>query len=468
MNATLSTTWSRFLGLRFFYAGVVVFFVLISVQYSAKIWDEESHNRSAFLRWRSQILELDQGVNIWERHNYPNPPIMVMLLMPLVALPPIVGSLIWFYLKVGMALAAIFMTFRLVETPGQPWPVWAKAVATLLSLRPIVGDLTHGNVNILILLLCVGALVGYQRRRGNIAGLCLALAIACKVTPAAFIPYFFWKRAWRLLAACAIGLVLFFWLVPGIFFGFGQNAEFLSAWKRVMIDPYAVRGEVTTEHENQSLPGLVHRMLTDSPAFSTFEGDRYIPGESFNIVAWPPWVARLLVKACMALFGVVILVVCTQPTWERQRWQLAAEYSLILLGMLLFCERTWKHHCVTLLVPFSVLVYYVATGNPGPKMKRLQIGILLVAALLMMSTGTGWTKEMTRMGKMAQVYGAYVWANLALAAGLAVVLYKHRIPAWALVGGDTAAPAVFYARTRALPDAARCNLEMRAAHELTV
>src|SRR5205823_14206012 len=27
-------------------------------------------------------------------------------------------------------------------------------------------------------------------------------------------------------------------------------------------------------------------------------------------------------------------------------WPLAAEFSLIVLGMLLFSERTWKHHCV--------------------------------------------------------------------------------------------------------------------------
>ena len=32
------------------------------------------------------------------------------------------------------------------------------------------------------------------------------------------------------------------------------------------------------------------------------------------------------------------------------------EFSVVVLGMLLFCERTWKHHCVTLLLPFTVPV----------------------------------------------------------------------------------------------------------------
>ena len=35
------------------------------------------------------------------------------------------------------------------------------------------------------------------------AGLSLALGIACKVTPALFLPYLVWKRAWKTLAATA-------------------------------------------------------------------------------------------------------------------------------------------------------------------------------------------------------------------------------------------------------------------------
>ena len=32
-----------------------------------------------------------------------------------------------------------------------------------------------------------------------------------------------------------------------------------------------------------------------------------------------------------------------------------SEFALIVLGMLLFSERTWKHHCVVFMVPFAVL-----------------------------------------------------------------------------------------------------------------
>src|SRR4051812_1061698 len=88
---------------RRFVVGLLLFFVALSVQYSFKVRDDDHRdNRSAILRWRHQLLELDQGVNIFEVHTYPNPPIMALILYPVVHLPPMVCSLAWFYLKVAM------------------------------------------------------------------------------------------------------------------------------------------------------------------------------------------------------------------------------------------------------------------------------------------------------------------------------------------------------------------------------
>src|SRR5262245_22930590 len=99
---------------------------------------------------------------------------MALILMPFAnlpewtGLPVLVGALAWFWLKVGMTLLALAWTFRLVEAPltlpsppsdggegrvrgpapGRPFPVAAKVLTVLLALRPIAGDLSHGNVNL--------------------------------------------------------------------------------------------------------------------------------------------------------------------------------------------------------------------------------------------------------------------------------------------------------------------------------
>jgi hypothetical protein len=439
---------------RWFVAGLLAFFVLLSIQYSYKA----VAGRSAFLRWRSQIEQLDD-VDIYQRFKYPNPPIMALLLEWLVRLPPLAGSLAWFYLKVGMVILSFYWVFHLVEAGGPPFPSWAKALTVLLSLRPIMGDLYHNNVNIFILFLLMGSLFTYCRGRRVTGGVILALAIACKVTPALFIPYFLWKRTWGTLAGCALGLILYMLVVPGLFLGMDRNLELLSSWEKQMIEPFVVNGVVASEHNNQSLPGLAYRLATRSPSFSKFDYDswKYTPLEFHNWLALNPKTVQWFLKGCMAAFVVLVIWTCRtcsknqEPDTKNQEnnqiakpglrgfgswrlecgssllgWPLAAEFSVIVLGMLLFSERTWKHHCVTLVLPFAVIMYFLAVEQPKPRIRWFLIGILTAVTFLMASTSTnGLFAWWDHGAKLAQVYGAYVWAYGLLVLALAILLRRQ-------------------------------------------
>jgi hypothetical protein len=416
---------------RWFVIGLLVLFIGLSAQYTAKVLA----NRSAFMRWREQLMFLNDGEKLYERYVYPNPPIMALMLKPLADIePPFVGALLWYYLKVGMTLAALYWVFRLVQGGGPTFPPWAKALVVLLSLRPIMGDLIHGNVNLFILFLVAAGLYALHKGRQAGGGLLIALAIACKVTPALFVPYLVWKRAWRALAGCGVGLLLFLWVVPSCFLGWQENQRLLTSWTNHMIVPYVVGGEVTSTHENQSLPGVAVRLLTHSPSF--LEWDKAPPHELSwqrydNLLDLPPAVPRGIVKAAELLFVGLVLWRCRTPLAPRAGWPLAAEFGVIVLGMLLFSERTWKHHCVTLMLPFAVLCYRLSTARPAAGVRWFLIGTLVAVTLLMMTTGTvgsergdvaAWAQTWDAAAKMAQVYGAYVWAYLLLLVGLLVVL----------------------------------------------
>jgi alpha-1,2-mannosyltransferase len=398
--------------------GLVVFFAALSIPYAIKASDQ----RSAIVRWAPQLQQLDEE-DIYQRFAYPNPPIMAILLWPLAELPPLAAALLWFYLKVGMTLLALHWVFRLVERHERPFPAWAKVLATLLSLRPIMGDLSHGNVNLFILFLVVAALYSFHRGRDLTAGVVLALAMCCKVTPALFVPYLIWKRAWRALAGVALGLGLFLAVVPSIILGPVRNANDLSSWFSVMVLPYARDGVVTSKHNNQSLPGLVYRLVTDSPSYVSYQGEKYIPMQFDNLLSLPPETARWIIKGCMLAFGVGVVLVCRTATRDRRGWRLAAEFGIVLLGMLLFSERTWKQHCVTLLLPFAVLSYYLAAYRSPVGLRGYLIGTLALVVLLMATTSTGLLERSA--AKAAQVYGAYVWCYVLLAAALSVLLVRR-------------------------------------------
>jgi hypothetical protein len=463
--ASLSSAPSRS---RWFALALALFFVALSIPYGLKAW----HNRSAIQRWQPQISELGEGVDIAARYNYPNPPVMALLLYPLARLPIaaeagghtvqelailggiplarlptaaeavglpektalLLAALCWFYIKAGLTLLSFRWVFQLVEEKGRPFPLWAKALTILLALRPIMSDLQHGNVNLFILFLVVAALTAYHRQRDLLAGVVLGLAIACKVTPALFVPYFVWKRSRKALAGCVAGLALFLWpgFLPAALMGWERNEKHLVSWYYDMVHPFVIEGKVTSEHHNQSLPGLASRLLTHSPSFSTYINDQYTPTHYDNLLDLPPELVRWLVKGCMGLFALLVVWSCRTPTTPRTNWRLAAEYSIVLLGMLLFSERTWKHHCVTLVVPFAVVCYFLATAAAGKALRACLISSLIVCMVLMATTSTAVSDSAARHGpldqlfaKQAQVYGAFVLAYFVLLVDL-VMLLRYR------------------------------------------
>ncbi len=399
---------------RWFLLGLFLLLLILNVQYLFKVQE----SRSAFIRWAPQLVDLQDGHDIWRRHNYPNPPIMALLLMPFAQLPPQAGALAWFYFKVLLTVLAIHGVLNLLDQPARPFPLWGKTLVVVLSLRPIQGDLSHGNVNLFILFLVVTALVAFTHRHDLLAGLALALAIACKVTPALFLPYLLWKRAWKMTAATCAGLIFFLIIVPGLSFGWQRNWTYLQSWHHVMVQPFVVEGMVTSEHQNQSLPGLFTRLFTHAPSFATYEGNQYVPLEYHNVLDLDRASVGWLVKGCMALFAGVVLWRCRTPLADRRDWRLMAEYGVVVLGMLLFSERTWKHHAVTLLVPFAVLSYAISGIRLGNRRRGWLIGGLCAASVLMLATSTGFWDAHDTIGKLAQVYGAYVWAYVILAIAL--------------------------------------------------
>jgi hypothetical protein len=408
---------------RVFWLALLAFFLIFSVHYAVtKAWE----GRSALLRWQQQLIGLETGENIAERYAYPNPPIMAILLYPFAKLPPLAAALTWFYLKMFLALIALLWVFRLVETPERPFSFVAQMVTVALVLRPILGDLEHANVNLFILFLVVACLTAYRNKYDTLAGVLLGLAIGCKITPALFVPYFVWKQSWKVLAGTFVGVALFLYpgFVPAAILGPQQNHDHLVGWYNVMVQPFIVEGKVTSEQANQSLPGLVVRLLTHSPSDMSWEEGQCIPLAYHNVADLPLEWAKLIVKGAMVLFVLLVAGTCWTSTRQRQGWQLSAEFAIVTLGMLLFSERTWKHHAVTLLVPFAVLAYCLVEGLPS-QAQRWLIGITLALSMLLIAlTSNGLVNR--SLAKLSQVYGAYTIVFALLCGVLGYLLVRGR------------------------------------------
>lgn len=373
-------------------------------------------SRSAFVRWRHQVLELREGVNIWDRYYFPNPPILPLMLFPLMALPPVVGAMSWYVIKIGMVAWCVVMLTRMARGPtGKALFGGGVGLILLLSLRPVLSDLQHGNVNLLILFLVVAALVAWRSGRDVLAGLSLALAIASKVTPGLFLVYFLYKRSWKLAAACAVGLALFLLVIPSAVLGPRFNWECLMEWRHNIISPF-VDGEVilSTQEVNQSMPGVLSRLFTQTR--STQAHGNNGTELDLNLMSLDPELVARVGKA--AAIGLVLLLgfFCRTNTKRRDDPRLLGEFALVALTMLFASERSWKHHFVTLVIPLTYLVYRLCDTRLSGRVRGVIGGGLLLSAALMATT----SNEVGRLfaggegHEIALFYGFYLWSSVVL------------------------------------------------------
>jgi hypothetical protein len=437
--------------------GVLVALVLTAtvVLYLHKIGKPDrngDYTKSAFLRWRPQIEKLDRGVDIYAVDNYPNPPIMALVLKPFMALPPTAGAVTWLLLKAAMAAVMFAWAVRLATEPGRTFPPIAALFVGLLALHPVLGDLQHGNVNIFIAFLVFASLEFFRRGWDTPAGVVLALAIACKVTPALFVVYFGWKavhggwaawrakrpvvvRAWesggKVLLGCVAGLVLWLVVVPGLYLGFDRNAALLQSWYATMVKPFVQGGRVQSEVANQSLPGLAHGFFTavPLPEDEADEDDGKPSKRRGTLADLGPPAAGWMVRGCQGAFVLAVVLLARCPVGVRRQgvW-FAAECGFILLGMLLFSERTWKHHATTTAIPMAALVGCWVFGRGGWGVRAYLLGTLVAAVLLMTgpSALAAWDEDFQDVCLNAGTHAA-AWVLLTVALGV-VMRVRSREP----------------------------------------
>jgi len=374
------------------------------------------------------VLEFWSGVNIYDKMIFPNPPIVPILMTPLMLLPTVPAAMCWFVLKVAMTAATMIMLFDIVRPATGKLPAFFRTAVLLLSLRPILGDLHHANNNLVILFLIVTMIQAWRKGYDVLSGLLLALATSFKVTPALFFIYFAYKRSWRAFGSAILGMGLFLFIVPSLIIGPKFNYECLKTWCNRMVSPYVVRNEMSGTEINQSMPGVMIRLLTDVKTGT----NRYDVHHDLNVASLSSPMVRRTVK--LVAIGLVLLlgVLCTTQFRGRGDPRLLGEIALVVLTMLFVSERSWKHHYVTLLIPYTYLMAELCSprlGRPG----RWIIGSVLFASFVLMAAASTEFGGMFADGQgheIAQYYGVFLWAGvlLYLASAWRVVVRRSELP----------------------------------------
>ncbi|MBD3267724.1 DUF2029 domain-containing protein [bacterium] len=135
-----------------------------------------------------------------ESFPYLYPLFFAWVLIPLTALPLLAASMCWYLLNIFFSAYGIYLLIKMLDAKNQfSLPLqWAAGCGVFWILLPAIqNDLFNGQVNLLVLLLCILFYYFYQTGRVGRAILCLSLGIAIKIYPAIYLLYFFVRKEWK-------------------------------------------------------------------------------------------------------------------------------------------------------------------------------------------------------------------------------------------------------------------------------
>jgi alpha-1,2-mannosyltransferase len=182
-------------------------------------------------------------------------------------------------------------------------------------------------------------------------------------------------------------------------------------WHRIL-SPYLTRGEVGDHDINQSMVGVLSRLLTEGEV-GTGRHERHT---ALNFVSWAPDTVNILIKSLSIGLVGLLAFLCRTRTTRRDDPRLLGEFSLVVLTMLFISERSWKHHFVTLLLPYTYLTYRAAIADVSRRDRRILVVGIVASVLLIASTSSelGGLFMDGQGHDLAQGYGLYFAAGVVL------------------------------------------------------
>ena len=178
-------------------------------------------------------------------------PAAAVLAIPLGALPHPLARGIWFAALLGALVAALRLSVRTL-------PERRKPVGVLLAV-PIVGlgkyyvrELVLGQIDLLLVLIVISAMLALKAGREARAGWLVALAVMVKPYGLILVPWLIARGRTRSVIAVAAGMAVTF-LLPAMFYGLAGSVTLHLNWWRTVS---ATTSGVLTHPDNVSVAAM--------------------------------------------------------------------------------------------------------------------------------------------------------------------------------------------------------------------
>ncbi len=352
-------------------------------------------------------------------HCFNYMPISAMYYAPLATVPPALASL------GRTSLAMICLVYCLTtlggmirgRAQGGPWPgLVIGAVGVALCGQYVLRDFDDGGPHLIYLAMIIGAMECWRRGQNQWAGCWFGLAIALKMTPGLFLPFFVWKRQWRLATWTTVATAAWI-MLPAVWMGPASWWAHQNQWNDLALNVFASRMDRAREAnevrvQNQAFKPAVARLLVAYPVGHPLKVDHPL---DFAIDHLDEKVAnRLASLAALGLLGSV-------AWWSRRRWTgpddpaFPVEMAAVLVLMPLLSPVTWLQHLSFLLPATYLLAAQHLAFRRWSRPLALGIGVYFVITVVCNRGIIGRVPSLLLFS-----WHAHTWAMLGLLASLMI------------------------------------------------
>ncbi|MCA9373145.1 DUF2029 domain-containing protein [Candidatus Woesebacteria bacterium] len=275
------------------------------------------------------------------------PPLTLVLLSPLAALPVGLAEDFWTLGSVFALIGLIVLILKSVDMDVG----WEK-VATIFGLAlfsfPFKFTLGMGQINLCVLFLSCLTFFWYRKEKPWSAGFVLALAATLKVTPVLFLLFFLRKKQWAASASFLLSF-LSFQLAGLLLLGFSVTKEY---WLKIFPAIPTVGNGI---YYNQAVTGWLARSGVDGS------------------------ISKVLLYGLLAvlIFGTWRMIKPGRHAATRE----LLEFGLVSLVILLGTGLVWQHHYVLSLIPFLGIIFSLPDTSQNLR-RWIQLGLVACYILI--------------------------------------------------------------------------------------
>jgi len=337
--------------------------------------------------------------------NFKYPPIAGLVFYPLGFLEERSAAIVWYTINFILILLFFHWASRVifVRPFNNKNKNWVYFLSFLFTLRIFMQNFDEGQVNILMMSMLAFALYLFQRRKRFTGSLALAFSVLVKYMSIIFIPYFLFKKKFKVVFYFCLSLFIFV-LLPAFFLSFDYNLFLQKSFLPFLCKTSLDLGSMST-HANQSLVALILRY------FSNFAES------SINVLRLSQLQSGFLIGSVFTLL--YLLILCPSSKYKKDApFARTIDYGLLFVCAGLFNPNGWIHSFVFLIFSYMVCFYYLFKIRHKDKLVWL---MAIVSGLLV-----SWPDELFIPGvkDAVDVYSLLCLAALLLFAALLKIKFS--------------------------------------------